>query len=291
LHYGQSIFEGMKAFRNNEGKIHVFRPQDHYNRLNASAERLCMPAIPEEVFMQGLIELLSLEKNWVPDIPGGALYIRPIYFATDEFLGMRPSLRYRLAIFCCPVNLYYAGNLNVYVSSNYVRASPGGIGYVKAAGNYARSLYINRIAQENGCNVVLWLDALQRKFIEEYSTMNAFFAIDDHIVTPKLTGTILAGITRDTAIQLLRKRGTTVYEREIAIDEILDMHLSGNLKEVFGTGTAAVTAPAKDLKYKDHYIEFSNSKTWNHFNYIYNTLNDIRLGNLPDEMNWLTPIP
>ncbi|MCS6904060.1 MAG: branched-chain amino acid aminotransferase [Bacteroidia bacterium] len=286
LHYGQSIFEGMKAFRDKEGNIHIFRPILHLKRLNKSAARLCMPEVPEDIFLKALEKLISLDHRWVPKLPG-ALYIRPILFAVDEFLGMRPSLNYKLIIFTLPVNVYYNEPLKVYVTTEYVRASSGGIGYVKAAGNYARSLLINKIAQSKGCNVVLWLDAKERKFIEEYSTMNAFFVIDDFVVTPRLTGTILEGVTRDSVIQLLKAEGYRIYEREIAIDEVLDMLEKGHLKEAFGTGTAAVMAPVQEIHYRDNVYKLSDHRTWKIFPTIEKKLADIRALVVPDTFNWL----
>lgn len=286
LHYGQSIFEGMKAFRGEKGSINVFRPSLHLQRLNKSAARLCMPEIPEDIFLAALEKLVQLDNEWVPNLPG-ALYIRPILFAVDEFLGMRPSLNYKLIIFTLPVNVYYPEPLKVYVTTEYVRASSGGIGYVKAAGNYARSLYINKIAQSKGCNVVLWLDARERKFIEEYSTMNAFFVIDDFVVTPKLTGTILEGVTRDSVMQLIRSEGYRVYERDVSIDEILDMLEAGCLKEAFGTGTAAVMAPVQEIHYLNNVYKLNEHKSWKVFPAIEKKLADIRELSAPDTFNWL----
>ncbi len=289
LHYGQSIFEGMKAFRDVNDAINLFRAEDHRNRMNKSARRLCMPEVPAEIFIDGMHEFLRLEAPWVPAGEEGSLYLRPLLFATDSFLGIRPSENYRFIIMACPVSAYYPEPLRVWVTNSYVRAVDGGVGYVKAAGNYAPSMIANKYARENGYNVVLWLDAINRKYVEEYSTMNAFFVIDEFVVTPKLTGTILEGITRDSLLTLFEDMGVPTFEREISINEIFEMHDKGKLREAFGTGTAAVVAPVQTITYEDRTLEL-NPDGFKLMPAAKKKLADIRRGLEPDVYGWLTQI-
>jgi branched-chain amino acid aminotransferase len=288
LNYGQTIFEGMKAYRNQRGEVAIFRPQDHLARLNRSAERLCMAPVPQDIFMSGLLQLVNLDQQWIPK--GGSLYIRPLYFATEEILGVHESVSYRLVIFSSPVKLYYAENLRVWVSTNYTRAAEGGVGYVKTAGNYARAMAEGRIARQNGYNVVLWLDAINRKFVEEFSTMNAFFVIDGVVVTPPLTGTILEGVTRDSVIRLLKDEGYNVTEREISIEEVVETAQAGRLTEAFGTGTAAIAAPIERLRVGDTEVVLSSPDNWDILLTIRKKLNDIRSGAAPDTYHWMVPV-
>lgn len=288
IHYGQTIFEGMKAFRANDGSVNIFRPTDHGKRLNRSGERFCMAPVPLDIFVEGLRQLVSIDKDWVPQ--GGALYIRPIYFATDEVLGVHASETYRLIIIACPVNFYYSTPLRVKVETDYIRATEGGVGYVKTAGNYARSLKASRDAKNNGYNVVLWLDGFTRKYIEEYSTMNAFFVIDNIVVTPAQSETILDGITRDSVITLLRDNGFTVAERDISIHEVMECGKNGRLQEAFGTGTAAVTVPVEMMEYKGAQIQLTPHENWKVMNFVKNELAAIRSGEKPDKYNWLMKV-
>lgn len=287
LHYGQTIFEGMKAYRNVEGRVQLFRPQDHLARLNRSASRLCMPEIPENIFMEGLTQLIKIDEAWVPGAEETALYIRPIYFGTDTTIGVKPSSTYSLYIITCPVNKFYANPVKVWVENNHARAAEGGVGYVKTAGNYARSLLSSQHAKEKGFDVVLWLDSQHRRFVEEFSTMNAFFVIDDFVVTPRLSSTILAGITRDTIITLLREEGIRVFEREVSIDELYEASQSGYLREAFGSGTAAVVMPVAALQHNDRYMPLPDSATWKIMNQVAPKLADIRAGRRPDTHGWL----
>lgn len=287
LHYGQSIFEGMKAYRTAKGNVAIFRPDAHHARLNRSAERLCMPQIPEELFMQGLQQLLSLDGDWTGPEVGGQLYIRPIYFATDSYLGVRPSQTYRLIIFTCPVNAYYTEPVNVFVEETEVRAAPGGVGNAKMAGNYARTMKIGRKKKAEGYHVVLWLDANVHQFVEEYSTMNAFFVADGTVITPKLKGTILEGITRNSALKLLRDNGYPVEERDLSIEELLSLHKENKLSEAFGTGTAAVVSPVAKIQYRDTTITFTNPGEWPVANFIKTRLTDIRKGLAEDPYGWM----
>jgi branched-chain amino acid aminotransferase len=288
LHYGQTIFEGMKAFRAEDNSINLFRPYDHLNRLNRSAQRLSMPDVPADLFIQGLRELVTLDKDWIPE--GGSLYIRPIYFATDEVLGVHDSETYRLVIFTSPVKQYYSKPLRVKVVNNHVRATEGGIGYVKTAANYARSLYSSKKAKEEGFNVVLWLDAVNRKYIEEYSTMNAFFVIDGITVTPIPSGTILEGITRDTVIRLLNDASYLVTERDISILEVFEAGKNGRLQEAFGTGTAAVAAPVEMMEFNGKEIQLAPHENWKIMNYVKNKLDAIRTGKEADIYEWLMKV-
>jgi branched-chain amino acid aminotransferase len=290
LHYGQSIFEGMKAFNSIGNHIQLFRPLDHLARLNRSAERLCMPAIPNNIFMEGLCELIKLDKDWCPPGKDISLYIRPIYFATDDFIGMRPSYNYRLIIFTCPTMPFYSAPLKVLVNTSHVRAAEGGVGYVKMAGNYALAMQASQQAKMQGYSVVLWLDARERKYVEEYSTMNAFFVIDGRVVTPKLTDTFLEGITRDSIITLLKDEGIVVEERSIGIDELIAAAKNKTLTEAFGTGTAAVLAPVESIDYQDQHITFEPFDRWQIAPKVLQKLTAIRTGLAPDKHNWLTTV-
>lgn len=239
LNYGQSVFEGMKAFRQEDGQPVLFRPQDNHARINRSGQRLCMPEIPANVFMDGLKELIRLDHDWIPHKDQGSLYIRPLYFATDEFIGVKASESYMLTIFTCPVGPYYTEPVSLLASKDFVRAAIGGTGAAKAAGNYAGAMLPDKLAKSRGYNNVLWLDAKENRFVEECGTMNIFFVIDGKVITPALSGTILEGITRNSAIQVLRESGHEVEERPISIYEVQGAYHEGRLQEAFGAGTAA----------------------------------------------------
>lgn len=287
LHYGQAIFEGIKAYRNAEGGICIFRPYDNFRRFNISAERLCMPAVPEEIFIEGMRQLIALDKNWVPSIADHSLYIRPFMFATDEVIGVKPSDTYKFMILLSPTGPYYAKPMRIYVEEKYTRAAPGGIGYAKAAGNYASSLLAANEAKKLGYDQVLWTDAFEHKYVQEIGTMNVFFVIGNTAVTPGLdAGTILEGVTRDTVITLLKEIGLAVEERAISIDEIIAAYRSGQLREAFGTGTAATISPIRELKYKDDVIEFDVT-TWTVSPEVKQRLDDIREGRTADVHEWL----
>ena len=290
LHYGQSIFEGMKAFRNQDRKLVLFRPDAHCARFNRSAKRMCMPEIPEEIFMDGLKQVLALDKNWVKDEPGGQLYIRPMMFATQEFLGVQASNAYRMVIFTSPVGAFYKEPVNVWIEDEEVRAAPGGVGAAKTAGNYGRTIQIQRQKQQDGYHVVLWLDAINHRFVEEYSTMNAMFVIDDVVITPPTSDTILSGITRMSAVQLLEDNGYKLQVRKIAIDEILQAHHDGTLQEAFGTGTAAVVSPTKNLHFNGLDIPLSDFADMQHGQFIKQTLHDMRIGTADDPYGWIVPV-
>ncbi|MEM6263425.1 MAG: branched-chain amino acid aminotransferase [Bacteroidota bacterium] len=253
LNYGQSIFEGMKAFRSPEGQPLLFRPYDNHHRINRSAERMCMPPIPEHVFIDGLKTLINLDEQWIPPADKGALYIRPLYFATDEYIGVKNSNNYTFVIFTCPVGAYYKDPVNLLATKEFVRAGIGGTGSAKAAGNYAAAMLPDRLARERGYHNMLWLDGRDHLYIEECGTMNVFFVIDGTVLTPRLTGTILPGITRSSVIRLVKDAGYKFESRRISIHEIEEAFEQGLLEDAFGTGTAAGIAPI-------NYIGFSGKK-------------------------------
>src|SRR4029077_8960047 len=250
IHYGQSIFEGIKAYRHDAGDAAIFRPYDNFHRFNLSAERMMMPAVPEELFIDGMKQLLALDIDWIPRKGDHSLYIRPFMFASDEMIGVRPSEKYKFMIILSPTGPYYSAPMRIYVEEQYVRAVPGGVGYAKAAGNYGAAMYATAEAKKKGYDQVLWTDAYEHKYVQECGTMNVFFIIGNTAITPDLdAGTILAGVTRDSAIEVLKELGYTVEERPVSIDEIIAAHKSGDLKEMFGTGTAATVSMIKELTY------------------------------------------
>ncbi|MBL57508.1 MAG: branched chain amino acid aminotransferase [Flavobacteriales bacterium] len=238
LHYGQAVFEGMKAHLDAENNVVLFRPRDNFARLNRSCERLCMATIDPEIMLEGLSELVKIDKEWIPKTDDGALYIRPLMFATDQYIGVAPSETYKLVIFTCPVNKYYDAAVKVKVEDVYSRAAAGGIGFAKAAGNYAASLLPAKIANEEGYDQLIWTDAKEHKFIEESGTMNLMVIIDGKIITPPAGETILSGITRMSVLQIARDLGYSVEERQLSVDEIIEAQKAGLLEDMFGTGTA-----------------------------------------------------
>jgi branched-chain amino acid aminotransferase len=290
IHYGQSIFEGMKAYKNEKGDVMLFRPIDNFKRLNKSAERMCMPSLPEELFMEGLKQLVLLDSDWIPKKSEGALYIRPFMFASDEFIGVRPSETYKFMIITCPVGNYYLEPVKVLVENNYTRAVEGGVGYVKVAGNYGRSLYPAKIAQEKGYHQLIWTDAIEHKYIEESGTMNVMFVIGDKLITPPISSTILAGVTRDSVLTLARDMGMDVEERRINIDELVYAAEKGILKDAFGTGTAATIAHIALICYKgiDYHLPPVETRTLS--NKIKESLQKIRKGEAPDLHKWVIKI-
>lgn len=287
IHYGQSIFEGFKVFRQSGGGIAVFRMDANLARFNKSAERLAMPQIPAELFLEGASELFRVDQEWVPRQEGSSLYVRPVFFATDELLFVRPSKNYRLIVMSCPVGQYFGDSLRLIAEERFVRAFPGGTGFTKAAGNYAGSLLAARKAQEQGFHAVLWLDGLNHRFVEEGGVMNVFFIIDGVAVTPPLGGTILAGVTRDSVITLLREMGMEVAERPISVDELVEANRNGKLSEAFAAGTAATVAPIASIRYRDSDITIPVEKTTSVASRLLSTLNAIRTGQSPDKHGWL----
>jgi branched-chain amino acid aminotransferase len=290
LHYGQAIFEGMKAYKNEQGEISIFRPVANLNRLNLSAERLCMPALPEEIFMQGLTELLRLDAEWIPATPGSALYIRPFMFATGEFLGVRPSTEYRFAIITCPVNAYYSAPLRVKIEETYVRAVEGGFGFAKAAGNYAGSLLPAKKAGEAGYHQLLWTDGKTHEYFEESGTMNLMFVINDTLITPELSTSILAGITRDSILQLAKDQGLPVEERKVLVVEVMEAIKTGTLQEAFGCGTAAVISQIVTIGYQGQDYDLPEVSTRKYSTALAQTLDDIRTGKKADTHHWMVQV-
>jgi len=287
IHYGQSIFEGVKAYKNAEGEPYIFRPLDNFKRFNKSAERMQMPTIPEEIFIDGMKQLIKLDINWIPAKEEHSLYIRPFMFSTDETIGVKPSENYKFMIILSPTGPYYATPMRIYVEEQYVRAVPGGIGFAKAAGNYGGSMFPTAQAKLKGYDQVLWTDAFEHKYVQECGTMNVVFIIGNTAVTPDLsTGTILDGVTRDSVIVLLKEMGLTVEERPLNIDEVIEAHKAGTLKEVFGTGTAATISLIKELRYKDYVMDFEVEK-WEVAPKVKKMLNDIRYGKTADIYGWM----
>ena len=290
LHYGQAIFEGIKAYKDADGNPQIFRPYDNFKRFNISAERMQMPAVPEEIFMEGLRLLIDIERDWIPGLPNHSLYIRPFMFSSDEAIGVRPSDKYKFLIILSPTGPYYATPMRIYVEEKYVRAVEGGYGFAKAAGNYGGALLASAEAHKKGYDQVLWMDAFEHKYVQECGTMNAFFVIGDKAITPGLeSGTILEGVTRDSTIVLLKEMGYHVEERNLSIDEIMDAYKAGTLAEVFGTGTAATISMIKELKYKEFVMKFDVEK-WSIAPEIKRRMDAIKYGQEPDIYGWLYKI-
>ena len=290
FHYGQEIFEGMKAFLSPDGEPLLFRPDENFKRMTKSAIRLKMPALDENLAMEGLAELIKLDKEWIPDAEGTSLYIRPTMIGVDPYLGLKPSEEYLFFIIMSPVGAYYAAGFNpvkIHVEDQYVRAVPGGTGNVKAGGNYASSLLASAEAKEKGYSQVLWLDGIERKYIEEVGAMNIFFRFNDEVVTPELSGSILPGITRKSIVQLLKDSGYNVSERRISIQEVFERAEKGELLEVFGTGTAAVISPVGVLNWKGNIITVNNNETGELSLKLFKQLTGIQTGKIEDKYNWI----
>ena len=293
IHYGQAIFEGLKAYRNPDGGVQLFRPMDNFKRMNRSAEMLCIPALDEEFLMKALLKIVDMERDWVPSATGTSLYIRPFIFATDPYIGLKASSTYRFCMILCPVGAYYPEGFNpvkIWVTRDYVRAVRGGVGQAKTAGNYAASLYATELAHKDGYTQVLWLDGVELKYVEEVGSMNIFFRLGDEIVTPQLNGSILSGVTRDSVITMARSWGMNVTERRIAIDEVFEAHAKGELKEVFGSGTAAVISPVGNIKYHEKIIDISEGKVGPVASRLFNELMDIQYGKAEDQFGWIVPV-
>jgi branched-chain amino acid aminotransferase len=289
LHYGQEIFEGLKAYRGRNDEVYLFRPMENIRRMNASAERLCMAQIDEDVFLDALKKLVLLEKGWIPRETGSSLYIRPTLIATEAALGVHPSSEYLFFIIAGPVGAYYAHGFSptkIYVSEEYVRAAPGGTGAIKAAGNYAASLYASRIATNMGYTQVLWLDAREKKYVEEVGTSNIFFYIGDTLITPPLGGTILPGVTRHSVIQLALHLGMKVEERPLSIDEVIEAHQAGTLKESFASGTAAIISPVGQFYYRQKEYIINGGKTGPLAERLFNEILQIQYGLKEDPFGW-----
>jgi len=293
LHYGQEIFEGMKAYRGEDDSIYLFRPEENIKRMNRSAERLCMPQVDEALFLEALKKLVLLEKDWIPHGAGTSMYIRPTMIATEVALGVHPSNRYLFFIIVGPVGAYYPEGFSptkIYVSEKYTRSTPGGVGDRKAAGNYAASLYASREASDMGYTQVLWLDAKERKYVEEVGTSNIFFVIGDNLITPPLSGSILPGVTRDSVIQLARSWGVNVLEEQLSIEEVLRAQADGTLKETFASGTAAIVSPVGQIYFRGKEYVIGDGKTGSVTEKLYNEILQIQYGKKEDSFGWRAKI-
>lgn len=287
LHYGQAIFEGIKAYKDKEGNAFIFRPLDNYKRFNISALRMQMPEVPEDIFMEGMRMLVDMDRNWIPAMEDHSLYIRPFMFSSDPIIGVKPSDKYKFMIILSPTGPYYGKPMRIYVEEKYSRAAPGGIGYVKAAGNYGASMLPTAEAKKRGYDQVLWMDAIEHKYVQEIGTMNVFFIIGNKAYTPELeSGTILNGVTRDSVATLLNEMGYEVIEDKISIDMLMDAHRSGLLHEVFGTGTAATITILRELRYKDYVMEFNPEKCKVAAE-VKRQLNAIRNSEVADRFGWM----
>lgn len=293
LHYGSEIFEGLKAYRRADGKVQLFRPMENIRRLNRSAERLCLPQIPEELAYEVLTAFVHCEQDWTPSAPGTSLYLRPFLFGNDETLGVHAVHNAVYCIIASPVGSYYKEGINpvkIMIEDQDVRAVRGGTGYAKCGGNYAASNRAGERAEQQGYSQVLWLDGVERKYIEEVGAMNVMFKIDGEIVTPKLTGSILPGITRMSCIEVLKTEGYTVSERLLSVDELEDALKTGRLEEAWGCGTAAVVSPIGELCYKGEKFAVSNGKIGTVTQHLYDTLTGIQWGKIEDTFHWTVEI-
>lgn len=293
LHYAQSMFEGLKAFRGKDGKIRMFRPNKHVERLNRTAQLLCIPTIDPEMVLKSWTTLVGLDRAWVPKQVGTSLYIRPTLIASEPFLGVRPAKEYLYFVILSPVGAYYPEGMNpvkIMVVDKYVRAVKGGLGEAKASANYAASLHAAEDAKHEGFTQVLWLDGVHRKYIEEVGTMNIMFRIADEVITPPLEGTILAGVTRDSVLALTREWGMRVSERQLSIDEVVEASKKGTLQEVWGTGTAAVISPVGELAYKGERIVVNGGRIGGLTQKLYDTIVSVQYGDAPDTRGWTLEI-
>jgi branched-chain amino acid aminotransferase len=293
LHYAQSIFDGLKAFRGKDGTVRLFRPQKHVERMNNSARRLCIPPLDPETALRSLVTLVGVEKDWVPSMVGTSLYVRPTIIASEAFLGVRPAKSYIYYVILSPVGAYYPEGMNpvkILVVDKYVRAVDGGVGGVKTGGNYAASLYAADDAKHDGFTQVLWLDGRERKYLDEVGTMNIMVRIGDEMITPPLTGTILPGVTRDSALTLMREWGLRVSERPVSIDEVTAAADDGTLREAWGTGTAAVISPVGELSYKGQRIVINGGRIGEVTQRLYDAIVGIQYGTAPDPRGWMVPV-
>lgn len=293
FHYAQEMFEGLKAYKTEDGRTLLFRPNKNIERANNTNRRICIPEIPEEDFLQAIKAVVKQDEAWIPTKPGTSLYIRPFVIATDPYLGVRPSDTYLFMIILSPVGAYYPEGLNpvkIWIEDDYVRAVKGGIGEAKTGGNYVASIKSQVKAHEEGYSQVLWLDGVERKYIEEVGAMNIFFKINGTVVTPKLNGSILPGVTRDSVIQLCKNWGVPVEEKRISIDEIFEAHKDGKLEEVFGTGTAAVISPVGQLRWENHIMQIQDGGIGEISQKLYDTITGIQVGKLEDVNHWTVEV-
>ncbi|MCA0231404.1 MAG: branched-chain amino acid aminotransferase [Bacteroidetes bacterium] len=287
LHYGQAIFEGMKAYKNDAGEVLMFRPLDNWARFNKSAARMCMPEIPEEIFMGGLTELLRLDSAWVPTAPDTSLYIRPYMFSTDAYIGVKASDTYKFIIFTSPVGKYYSKPPRVKVEQHYIRAAEGGVGFAKCAGNYAGSLYPARLAQQQGYDQIIWTDARDHEYVEESGTMNVMFFMDGKLITPATSDTILNGVTRKSIVDIARHWGIPVEERKVAVKEVIDALKEGRLEAAFGAGTAVVVSPFGVIGYEGVDYELPTPTDESFTTKVKVFLSDLRTGKVEDPFGWI----
>jgi branched-chain amino acid aminotransferase len=293
FHYAQEMFEGLKAYRYEDGRVVLFRPEKNAERTNVTNERMCIPKIDVSLMVEAIKQVVAVDKDWIPEAEGTSLYIRPFIIATDPYLGLRPSQTFKFFIILSPVGNYYQGGISptkILVEDKYVRAVVGGTGFAKVGGNYAASIKAQEEALARGYNQVLWLDGVERKYVEEIGTSNAFFKIDGEIVTSPLTGTILPGITRDSVIQLLKHWGMKVTEKRFTIQEVYDAHAAGKLEEVFATGTAAVISPVGELCWKDQIITINNNEIGEVSQKLYDAITGIQKGKIKDEFGWIVEV-
>ncbi|MBN2222808.1 MAG: branched-chain amino acid aminotransferase [Vallitaleaceae bacterium] len=293
FHYGQEMFEGLKAYRSPEGEVLLFRPEMNAERVNQTNDRICMPQLPVEDFVQAIKEVVRIDQDWIPIGEGNSLYIRPFIIATDPFLGVRASETYLFMIILSPVGAYYKEGINpvkIWVENEYVRAVKGGIGFAKTGGNYVASLKAQVNAKKNGYTQVLWLDGIERKYVEEVGTMNVFFKINGKIYTPAINGSILPGVTRNSTIELLRTWNYEVFEERISIDELMKAAAEGTLEEAFGTGTAAVISPIGELAYDDKVVVINNNQIGEVSRKVYDVLTGIQTGKLKDDFHWTVTV-
>ncbi|MFC3885997.1 branched-chain amino acid aminotransferase [Bacillus songklensis] len=293
FHYGQSVFEGLKAYLTKDEQVLLFRPDKNMQRLNKSNDRLCIPRIDEELALDALKQLIMIDRDWIPGAEGTSLYIRPFIIATEPFLGVAPSKSYQFIIILSPVGSYYKEGIHpvkIAVESEFVRAVSGGTGTAKTGGNYAASLRAQEVATDKGYSQVLWLDGVEKKYIEEVGSMNIFFKINGEVITPSLNGSILEGVTRNSIIQLLKHWNIPVTERKISMDEIYDAYSNGLLEEAFGTGTAAVISPIGEFFWRDEKLVINNGQTGQLSKKLYDTLTGIQKGTEPDPFDWVVEV-
>ncbi|MEX1239338.1 MAG: branched-chain amino acid aminotransferase [Cyclobacteriaceae bacterium] len=287
IHYAQSVFEGLKAYHGPSGEALIFRPQDNLRRLNISAERMCMPALPEEIFMESLSELISLDRNWIPTARGASLYIRPFMFSADDYIGIRPSLNFTFMVILSPVGSYYLTPVKVKIETHYTRAAQGGTGYAKASGNYGGSIYPAKLAQDQGYHQLIWTDGKEHQYIEESGTMNVMFVIGDTLITPALSDSILAGITRDSVLKLARSWNMRVEERKVTVQELITALEAGKVKDAFGVGTAATIAHIELIGYEGENYLLPPAEKRVFANRVYEELDGIKHGLRPDPFGWI----
>lgn len=293
FHYAQEMFEGLKAYKTKEGKVQLFRPDMNAKRTNRTNDRLCIPQMDEELYVEAIKALVAVDADWIPEKEGTSLYIRPFIIADEPFLGVRRANHYKFIVILSPVGPYYVGGLTptkIYVEDKYVRATAGGTGEAKCGGNYAASLKAQEEAHEKGYEQILWLDGVERKYVEEIGTSNAFFVIDGEVITAPLSGTILPGITRDSIIQLLKKKGYKITERRLSIDEVVEAYKAGKFEEMFASGTAAVISPVGELCYKGEKMIINNGEIGSIAQEMYDTIYGIQTGVVADEMGWTVEV-